>query len=1132
DILKFCYEGTLPDPMPIHSCGILNGIYTISQRNLRALVQLLTDLLSAAASNGELYPIDYEQFLETLKGKEIGIYGGATKCIDDDFLIKIEGTLSNIRGYGNKCNEIFRLLSGEFKPFSVEEIKERANLGEEQAVHNCVEMINQELRKIGVENAICRLEPLKEDKNSQEIVTSLKPVEDEIVLPNSRISIKKFEEETIFYDVDGKGNLLSTIFLLKESSDIARIFDIPEDDAEYLQKRLSNYFTPIAQKRNFILSKELAEQIFPSPTLMLIDFITDRSKRMGLWREAMKNIANMALPLRDGFIEVLTGSDKFKIKATTSELLNLNYMLSSGIHVSIPAVIYATTTRVNLNDVKKLKDLLEKEKARLILLLHVGGIDDDASSEINSMPNILPVHIKPIRAQQLMVLSLARNQTIDINNNILESKLKQFLYELDFGRVFDSWVDKCRKEGILVEDFKKAFGESDRSLAQAMTYFIYTIDEETTLDRVFEESSRLRGFKLYATRELSFAPLDIETLERFTEYYHDLTSNFFVKDKGAGKIQVVLNPVEKRILEIIGKGRRTLEEIEESFVVFAQNEEIFEQVYMPILEAKGLVQVDKDGISRTKKEELERSVFQNLEEYNALLAERKSKPWWSYAHVCQSKEREDKIIMLSDFDQFVQDLRRKYEQHNIKYNEELGIRTLYLIDILVQHFFETLEPLISKAWNQGKTIANAASQQKGEMESLLDRILEDYNRYSETRYSRNDIDEFVNLRTYYGRVEESAAKEYGSAEIEEGLDILNSQFKVLSKYQGFPRYFYYNRPEDQASYFNYKLYQLERTIEAFSTKTDEIKTKCDKVVEKREHITNIGKQVKARLLQYSIDKTYRLSSSILDALMKCQMAPIKAKALTRLSLDDVKLFFEEVERVLNDFDRKISASLTYLDLILSKEKLIISMKDAISKRAQTTLQFFEDFGEMADEVDVIASEVTSVIEKYSMLSISDQGKPEAVDTIDKINDKSKAIETTLSTILASLSEADRKLSELCLTSVKTLEAYRGNIGKFLKVLKEARIDVSILWKAFDETIAQAIQDINDLNRGKSVKVTWKRIWEDLNQIKRKLFDEVKNVLSEDEFNALFAVVNSSTKEKWLDISTLVAHIVSEFGKTE
>jgi hypothetical protein len=41
---------------------------------------------------------------------------------------------------------------------------------------------------------------------------------------------------------------------------------------------------------------------------------------------------------------------------------------------------------------------------------------------------------------------------------------------------------------------------------------------------------------------------------------------------------------------------------------------------------------------------------------------------------------------------------------------------------------------------------------------------------------------------------------------------------------------------------------------------------------------------------------------------------------------------------------------------------------------------------------------------------------------------------------------------------------------------------------------------------------WKGVWEDLDRIKRSLFDEVKNVPSEDEFNALFAVVNFHERE--------------------
>jgi len=1131
DILRFCYEGKLPDPLPIRSSGILHGVYTISQRNLRALVQLLGDLLNAASSDGELSVIDYEIFLDSLKGKEIGIYGGVTKCIDDDLLIKIEGVLMNIKGYGERCIEVFKMLSGEFQPFSLEEIKQRTNLTDDQAVHNHVEMINQELRKIGIARAIARFEPLKEDKNAEEVIDSLKPVEDEIILSKSRIPLKKFEEETVFFEVDSKGNLFTIMFFPREAEETARIFDIPDDDAEYLQRKLADYFVPTAQKRYFVLSKELADQLYPSPTWMLIEFIVDRSKRMDLWREAVKNIADMNAPLRDGFIEVINSSDKFRIAAASS-IFSLDYTLSSGVQVSIPSAIYTTTSRVNLNDVENIKDLMKRERPGLVFLVHLGGIDDDASNELNLMPQVLPMHIKPVRAQQLIVLSLARRRNIDINKNLLEGKLKQFLYELDFGRIFDSWMEKCRNEGILVEDLRKTFGESDRSLAQAMSYCIATIDEETTLQKVFKESSRLRSFTLYGTKEVSFAPLDIETLERFSEYHHDLLSNSFIKQKEAGKIQVIVNPAEKRILEIMGKGKRSIQEIKSSFVIFAQNKAIFEQVYFPILKAKGLIQIGKEEISRVDKEELEESVFKKFKEYNDVLAERKNQPWWSYAHICHGKEREDKIIMLNHFDQFVQTLRQKCEEPNIKYNDGLSMRLLYLLDTLLTHFWDVLEPLVSKAWDKGRTITINASQRKGEIESLLDRLLDDYNRFSDKKYARKDIDDYLNLKTYYDRIDEVGKREYGFEEMQEGLEALRSQFRVRSKYEGVPCYFYYDRPEEQASYFNYKVYQLERSLEAFSTRLGEIKGKCDKIVETRERFTSLGKQIKARLLQYAIDKAYKLSLALHDTLMQCQITPVKAKPLTRLSLDDIKSFFEEVDKALAEFDRRVSTSLTYLEIILSKEKLILSMKDSLSRRANNTAKFFEYHEEMATEANAISVEVARIIDDFSMLSENVPTAAEKTISIDAINEKAKSIDANLATMVSSLNDADKRLLSQCRNSTKILETYQNNIEKFLKVLKEGLIDVTMFGKAFDSTISEAIQSINNLSLGKGVKITWKGIWEDLDQIKRKLFDEVKNVLSEDEFNVLFAVVDASTKQKWFDASELEAQIVSQFGKTE
>jgi len=128
-------------------------------------------------------------------------------------------------------------------------------------------------------------------------------------------------------------------------------------------------------------------------------------------------------------------------------------------------------------------------------------------------------------------------------------------------------------------------------------------------------------------------------------------------------------------------------------------------------------------------------------------------------------------------------------------------------------------------------------------------------------------------------------------------------------------------------------------------------------------------------------------------------------------------------------------------------------------------------------------------------------------------------------------DLDKRLQNLCRKSIETLTAYREDVETFLRVLKEVNIDVTTFGKAFDATIGQAIQDIQMLSDGKKTKITWKSIWEDLEKIKENLFNEVKNVLSQDEFNVLFTVVNASRERKWLDRLDLAQQIISHFGKS-
>jgi len=1127
DVLKFCYENSLPQPLPIKSSGILNGICNISQRNLRSLVQLLSDLLSAAATDGKLYVVDFDQFLNTLKGKPISVYGASTQCIDKDLLPKIEFTLGNL-SYGSDYVKIFRLLAGELKAFSIEEIQERVGVKD---VPYRINEINQELRKMGISKAIARLDPLKENKKIEEVLELLNPVEDSILLGTARkISMGKFKDETIHYELSSTGEIHQRMFIPTDREELQKALDLYEEEADDLYSKLSRNFSSIGSKRHFMLSKELVDQMFPSPLVLQLDFILDRSKRMTLWREAMKGFLEKELELRDGLIEVLNKEDSLKITTESGNLI-LEYSMPSGIQTKIPLAIHSTTSRVTMSDAENLKELIKRERPGLVLLFHVGEIEENAHTELTVIPNILSIHIRPIRAQQLIALSLARKRDAKLNKIILDERLREILYELNFGQEFTKWLERCRREGLIIEDLKRPSGKSESSLAQAMTYYIQTIDEKPTLQKVFNESNRLQALTLFGRgKNPSFAPLDIETTEALNEYQKELCENGFLREEKE-KVIICTTPVEERILKNLGKRALPIEEMKRRFIVLAQNKKILEQVYVPLLKAKGLVQVKKESLVPVSKEERERQIRQKIKEYDERLKEKRQE-WWAFAHICISKKREDRIILLTEFDEIIKELSAKLDSPNVKYNEKNLLRVLRLVDDLLLYYEETLDPMIANALSRGRELYRYVIERKNKIDTALRSVLQFYNSFSERKYNETNVEDYIKLKNSFEEFMKIYKANYTKNQIEEGLAFIASVFEPRQRYEGAPRYFYYERDNDQASCFNYKIYKMEEAERAFSTRYKELDELIEKISEERSKFHMLGSGSRARLLKYTIDKRYMISSILHEALSSYQKTPIKPSPLKTLSLSDIYNFIEELYRTQEDFNSRINESLGILEELIEHERNILSAEEEIVNNAKKIAIFFDEGGQLLTEANATLSNIKEIMKNYEKKANDFQNFLATKPGINEINKNAKTIRNELLGLISSLEEEQKSLTTLCSKGIGILEDYQSGILRFLEVLRKGGVDAIMLSKPFKEVIGQAISDIEELKHGKNTKYTWKEILANLDDLKMKLYTEVKNILDKNQFDVLLAVVNASSKEKWFDLSILKKDLMNEFDMSE
>jgi len=254
--------------------------------------------------------------------------------------------------------------------------------------------------------------------------------------------------------------------------------------------------------------------------------------------------------------------------------------------------------------------------------------------------------------------------------------------------------------------------------------------------------------------------------------------------------------------------------------------------------------------------------------------------------------------------------------------------------------------------------------------------------------------------------------------------------------------------------------------------------------------------------------------------------------LKTLTLTDIYDFIRKVRDSQSNFNLRINESLNILDSLIKHEKTILAAGEEILGLAKRAVGFFEEGGELLTGATATFSAVQRIMETYEKSDADFQESMKLKVEIDKINQKASEVDKTLANLIGSVAEEQNSLKRLYEKSTIILRKRKENVIKFIEVLEEGRIDVVMLSKPFEEVIEQATSDIEELTRGKETKYTWKQILESLEELKLKLYNAVKDFLTEDQFNILLFLVDASPKQKWFDLSILRNELISQFGKSE
>jgi len=1116
DLIKYCYNNDLPEKYPLNSSGILNTIVTISQYNLRSLVQLISDLLIASANNGEAKIIDSELLIDTYIDKSISVYGSTTERIDKELFYKINESLNNL-AYGDKYIKIMHKLIGETKTYHNKELEKILNI---KNIHSRINEINIELKKIGIPKCICGYDKLKEGCEIDDVISSLSPVNNVISIgENKKIEVEELIEILCDYIINENNELEMNMFIPHEKEDLIKILDVPEFEIDDFYQKISKHFIQIAAERHYKIAKDLLDQIFPSPLVFQLDHIIDRNKRMDLWRDSLKNLMNYDRELLYGVIETLNQDPNYNIEHSNGSGI-LHFNDRAGHENSINSYLDVKTSKVSMNDVQEIRRHISERNPNLYLLFYIGELNQTVFAEINKIPKLVSVSIRPIRAQQLIATQLARKKSIRINEYILTNRLRELLFELEFGTSFNLWLKKMKEMGYLIEELDRPSGETENSMVQALSYFINTISKETTIRDTYLLSQKLQDFTVYKRgKRASFAPLDIEKMDTLEKYIPGLAINNFIDIKD-NKILLKNSPTENRILNILQRKPLSALGLKERFIILSRNETVFENVYLSILEKKGLI-IENDGsyelVDRSSYEiqikDKVQNYFDNYKDYSI--------DDLSYAHVISSKERGDRIIILDEFDSYLKELLNKFNNDvTVRYDNEISLRTLKLLSLLVDHYNNELKTYFINAKNKGKEIIKIMEEINEDFKSNIESIVHLYNKYTNYDYETSDIIEVINYNQYYENYEAVVKKTYNREELEDGLQYVKSSTELDLGLRGIKTYFHFNRTPDEASYFNYKIFELKKKSKAVNTRKEEMDNILEDIKEQINKINTIDSKIKSAVIKYSIKNEYMTSNLFLEKIKNYQFQSIEENKYEILNLSDILSYFKKYRSAIETFDNNLRIITQKLESLIQTEKKYFESKKKVNNRIRRIKEFYNTKDEFSKKTAAISHEYDNNASKYTVASNMFMESTKNETDIINIIAQAEETERNISSLVDNYSSMNTNIDALLINTKSYFMDLQKEIKIFVEIVENIGFSLADLFDSFCETIRNYNKLIDTLDDQEEIALTFSEIMEDISLKKNEFLEMVKEHVSKDEYTILLEIIAISKTKQWNEMVEL------------
>lgn len=980
ELLGYCYEGNLPIPLPIRSIGILNGIYKISCGNPGNMVSKLHRLMNSAKINDStLRIIDYNLFIDFFRNEQIFVYGGATPCIELENYNRILNIIKDQKRIetGRKCEETLKLLIGEYKPFSVSEIEKRIKIKD---VPNIVNIINNNLRRIGIHKAILSIAKLEKSKTLDDVKNKLsefiiKEKDTEIIKIGGYIeSVKDFIDRITFYDIiDGKLRL--EVYLPIDDESVASFFGgIDDDRLVEIRNKLRKLCD--SSERYYLIGDELLSQIFPTPIPKELEFIRDRELKMKLWREVTRKLVQQyEIFFPDALLTIFETSKIFDIKKIKDQKgVSFVKLIMNGKQIN--TLFFAVNGDLKGEDIDKIHKYIKslKPPIHLVLAFYTGDITEQAEEKIenkelgkNGENIIMPIKLHTTLLKRILIMHRVYCEYPDkINNELFFTETKKVIQQdLEIDNKLNEWFIEQKSLGLIVTNPILEFARSSKELADSLKFYINFLGENLSPEDVFKKNRKeLQKYIKYGSR-IGFIP-DIESIKTLENISIDLENNGFLKRKGK-KYQVIEHSVEKRILKIVNahKGKIDIKSLEEYFIIDSSNKRILRDLFLNILEHKGRISRKGDYIQINNEEELR----QELELLYQNLRVNINRNIRRYGYCFIKKQRESKIVSLDDFWNFVS---TQYSEVNEKLKGIVNIRLqkLFLLCKLMEYFSEEWLEAIKIAKKKADERISETEEKLNIFKFEIENLCNDIEKLMKIVIDINGIEEYRKATELFEEIKNVEESEY------EKLQTLFEKYYKENKGETF---FEFKRNTTEYPYFNMRFFVIDILAGKFDNIREYLSRKLDSIKEELEKISNDLENISSRIKSKEVSNKFILSYEVLKYLKICSknvMPSLQQEKIDKTSITEIEKLINHNLKPIRENISAIEQLIKYLGNLHNQEKKIHeiskkvtnSIKDAkeiidLKEYKQKFEETRKKFGNLLNDFNAKSAEISSSMDK-------------------------------------------------------------------------------------------------------------------------------------------------------------------------